>query len=119
MIAINNILHVNAEATNAISDNEAPPTVESFYDYNLHSKPIPVENGPNSIDGIPSYQYANQFNFGTMTGRFQPSANSEGVDDGVLIPNFSGDYSGSSPDMGACENDELDKVYGRQSTSGQ
>ena len=119
MTAINNILHVNAECTNAISDNEAPPTVESFYDYNLHSKPIPVGNGPNSIDGLPTYQFSNQFNVGTMTGQFQPSANSNGVNAGFIIPNFTGSFSGSSPDIGAFESGAPDKVYGTQSTSGQ
>ncbi len=119
MIAMNNILHVNSGNTNAISNNPAPPNTTSLYDHNLYSKPIPIGVGANSISGTPSYQYSNQFDLSTLTGRFQPSSNSLGVDAGAVIPNFTGTYTGVSPDMGAFESGSPNKIYGTQSIAPQ
>ncbi len=106
----NNILHVQSATTNSIairSENS-----DNDYDYDLYNKGYPSGNGGNSIKGTPIYIKDANFNYDKMTADFSLNSNSLGYDAGVIIPNFTDDYEGNAPDMGAFEAGKPPMEYG-------
>ena len=108
---LNNIIHVRDTTTNAISIRTG--NTDFSYDYDLTNKPYPTGQEVHGLSGTPVYESgAPSFDFGTKTGNFKLSTSSPGYDAGDEIPNFTGTFLGTAPDMGAHENGTADMVYG-------
>lgn len=98
----NNILQTRSTTENSISTN--PSNSDNSFDYDLLNHPYPEGHEQNGIVGIPTYaQGSPNFSFANKTGLFQLSSESNGFDDGVVVPNFINSYNGEAPDMGAHE----------------
>lgn len=108
----NNIFHVRNETTNSIAIRNSG-NIDNNYDYDLTNHPFPNDHEVNGLNGIPTYAAgAPTFNFNNKTGNFILDSNSLGFDDGIIIPNFTNNYVGAAPDMGAHEHGTNNIVYG-------
>jgi hypothetical protein len=98
-VSRNNILHVrsprdfSASADRRNSDND--------FDYDLYNGRIPTGQEAHGVAGEPVYAAGAGFDAATKTGHFQLGAESPGAAGGVIIPNFTGGFTGSAPDIGA------------------
>ncbi len=106
----NNIIHVRAHTKLAISDNNR--NENNSFDYDLSNKPFPSGYESNGFNGKPTYSTNFGFNFSTKTGNFQLAPSSLGYDQGEIIPNFTDNFKGLAPDVGAHENGMPSKIYG-------
>lgn len=89
----------------SISDREKDPTCD--FDYDLLGNTV-ASNGIGVIyakDGSEAHSVKGMPNFSDMArGNFTiASSNDIGIDKGIVIPNFSSTYQGTTPDMGAFE----------------
>lgn len=88
----------------SISDREKNPACD--FDYDMIGNPTGV-NGAGTIyavdgseaNGIFAMPMWNDPNHGVFTLKYKD----KGINKGVVIPNFTGDYHGEAPDMGAIE----------------
>lgn len=97
LITRNNIFSVPKSRRPSIADNRKTPTND--YDFDLYNGRIVAADGneKSGIRGLPTYES------GEGCGSFALSPGSKGHDAGVIIPNFTDDYRGRAPDMGAQE----------------
>ncbi len=106
----NNILHVQGQSNSITKRNG---NVGNSHDYDLTSGSFPNGEEQNGFVGQPTYEAgAPSFDFDTKTGNFRLAPSSLGHDGAVIIPNFTHDYEGSGPDVGAHESGTPDLVYG-------
>jgi hypothetical protein len=106
----NNILHVRSSTLRSISLSSQ--NRDNSFDYDLFSAGVPAGSEMNGVSGAPTYVSTSGFNASNRSGDFRPATESKGVDEGQFIPNFSGTYSGTAPDMGAQEAGSSPVVYG-------
>ena len=106
----NNILNSGNSSSNSISIRSE--NRDNNYDYDLYSGGYPSGNGGNSIKGTPIYIKDANFNFEKKTADYSLSSKSLGYDVGEIIPNFTDDYEGAAPDMGAFEAGKPPMEYG-------
>lgn len=95
----NNIIHLRAPENTAVSSNKA--NIDNDYDFDLYNGRILEGTERHGVQGEPVYAKDAGFDEKTRTGRFQLAPNSPGAGAGQPIPNFSDDYSGKAPDIGA------------------
>jgi hypothetical protein len=98
-VSRNNILHVRSPQNYSASNNRQ--NVENDCDYDLMNGRFPSEQEKHGVQGEPVYAAGAGFDSATKTGSFQLVPASPGADAGEVIPNFSGAFQGSAPDMGA------------------
>ena len=109
----NNILHVRPKDTHSISTDER--SEDNDFDYDLLSAPrFPAEQEKHGIKGTPRYLPGAGFAVEARTGNFQLAADSLGLDQGVVIPNFCDVFNGA-PDMGAHEAGTPPMIFGVKS----
>ena len=106
----NNILNVQESAVNSISIRSE--NSDNDFDYDLYSGGYPGENGGNAINGTPIYIKDANFNFEEKTADFSLNSLSLGYDAGEVIPNFTDNFEGAAPDMGAFEAGKSPMEYG-------
>ncbi len=94
----NNILHIANSLHSSILDRDGDSG--SSYDFDLYNGNLGnarVGSEENGIQGVPTY-------VNPMTsGDFSLAPDSPGFDAGLVLPNFSDNYTGKAPDMGAQE----------------
>lgn len=98
-VSRNNILHVRSPRNYSASDNER--NVNNDFDYDLYNGRVPASQEKHGVRGEPVYAKNAGFDPETLTGRFQLAPESPGANAGQPIPNFSGEYLGPAPDIGA------------------
>lgn len=98
-VSRNNILHVRGADNYSLSNNRL--NIDNSYDYDLFNGRILPDVEAHGVRGEPVYEPGAGFDAVTQTGKFQLAANSPGVAAGEVIPNFSTDFSGKAPDIGA------------------
>ena len=109
-ISRNNILHVRGADNYSLSNNRL--NIDNSYDYDLFNGRIPPDVEAHGVRGEPVYEPGAGFDSVTQTGKFQLAANSPGVAAGEVIPNFSTDFSGQAPDIGAHSRGALPLRFG-------
>src|SRR5688572_14788856 len=105
VLNVDDISLVNIVALNNIWNSNQPPGSAKFpmpyaqFDYDLYTAGQKVWNQeqPHGRDSNPAYDSQN------ASGKFTLAAGAPGQDDGILIPNFNCQFSGSAPDVGAQE----------------
>ena len=98
-VSRNNILHVREPEHYSVSDNER--NVGNDFDYDLYNGRIPGGHEANGLRGVPVYAPNTGFGPVLKTGRFYLAPDSPGAAAGEPIPNFTGKFAGTAPDMGA------------------
>ena len=86
-----------------------PPVFVTVQAYVAQQEKLFEKHG---VKGTPRYAPGAGFSFATMTGNFQLSADSPGLDKGEVIPNFCDVFNGSAPDVGAHEAAAPSMVFG-------
>lgn len=99
------------EPTNR-SISEAEQNTDNDFDYDLYNGRVPDEHEEHGIRGEPVYQTGAGFDATNNTGQFQLAPSSPGAGAGEPLPNFSGEYSGSAPDIGAHQRGAPPLQYG-------
>ncbi len=99
VVSRNNILHVRSPAGHCASNNRQ--NVDNDFDYDLFNGRVPEGHEVHGVRGEPVYAAGAGFDPATKTGCFQLAPTSPGAGAGVAIPNFTGDFTGPAPDMGA------------------
>ncbi len=106
----NNILDVGNASVNSISIRSE--NTDNNYDYDLYNGGYPADNGGHAILGTPIYIKDAYFDFDEMKADFSLNSLSLGYDAGEIIPNFTEDYEGAAPDIGAFEAGNPPMEYG-------
>ena len=109
-VSRNNILHVRSPQNRSIS--EAKQNVDNDFDYDLYNGRVPQDQEAHGIRGEPVYAAGAGFDPGTGAGRFQLAPESPGAGAGQPLPNFSTEYTGSAPDVGAHQRGAPSMRYG-------
>jgi hypothetical protein len=99
VVSRNNILHVRSPQDYSASRNEK--NIDNDFDYDLFNGLIPAGHEAHGVRGEPVYVEDAGLDAATRIGRFQLAPGSPGVNAGQAIPNFSTEYAGTSPDIGA------------------
>jgi hypothetical protein len=109
-ITRNNILQVPAAAGGSSSDlplsiSDTHGSDTNSFDYDLYNGRLRAVAGSEShaVVGVPTYADGVGFDPKTMTGRFSLAPGSPGHNAGATVPDFTGGYTGSAPDIGAHE----------------
>jgi len=97
----NNIFHVREADRRSIAVSRSH--ADNDFDRDLTSAAFPDNHEKQGLKGAPRYIHGAGFDPGTRTGMFQLAPGSEGVDAGVVIPNFCEAINGNRPDLGAHE----------------
>jgi len=97
----NNILHVREEDRHSIAVDRRH--ADNDFDYDLTSAAFPEGHEQHGLKGVPRYVEDAGFDLQTKTGMFQLAPGSQGMDAGVVIPNFCEAIDGNQPDLGAHE----------------
>ena len=105
----NNILHVK-KGKNSISTGSR--NLNFSCDYDLCSGKYPSNQEEHGIEGTPIYIDGASFNYENMTANYFLKSESPGYDAGEIIPNFTDNYNGTAPDMGAFEAGDSLMEYG-------
>jgi hypothetical protein len=105
----NNILHVK-KGKNSISTGSR--NLDYDCDYDLCNGKYPNGEEEHGIDGIPIYVDKAKFNYENMTANYFLKSESPGYNAGEIIPNFTDNYNGNAPDMGAFEAGNPPTEYG-------
>jgi hypothetical protein len=105
----NNIFHVR-DKNNSIAVRNG--NVDNDYDYDLCSGGYPEGYEIHGIKDVPTYINEATFDSVHMTANFFLKENTSGYDAGEIIPNFSDNYQGNAPDMGAFESGTAPLEYG-------
>ena len=98
-VSRNNILHVRSAENHSVSNNGR--NIDNDYDYDLFNGKIPSGQETHGLRGEPMYAKGAGLDPVTKSGHFQLAPGSAGVNAGQAIPNFSDDYPGKAPDIGA------------------
>src|SRR5262245_899331 len=98
-ISRNNILHVRSQQNYSASGYRQ--NVDNDFDYDLMNGRFPSEQEKHGVQGEPVYAVGAGLDLMTKFGSFQLAPNSPGAGVGELIPNFSSEFQGSTPDVGA------------------
>lgn len=108
VVSRNNILHVKSGKASIRYINNG-----GSCDYDLYNGSISVSE-PNGIAGTPTYSPIPDYDIPNQTGGATSSlsTNSLGYDRGEVIPNFSDNFTGSAPDIGAHEYGSLPMEFG-------
>ncbi|MBN1676264.1 MAG: right-handed parallel beta-helix repeat-containing protein [Kiritimatiellae bacterium] len=106
----NNILHVRSTCPNSISTHGG--SLDNDFDYDLYNKDVPPAHEQHGIRAVPRYAAGAAFNTSTKTGNFQLAPGSPGYDSALLVPNFTGPFTGGAPDIGAHEAGAPAMVFG-------
>jgi hypothetical protein len=105
----NNILYAKG-ADNSISlDKDCE---DNNFDFDLHNNAVPNGSEKNGILGTPKYTNDSGFDYSKMRAKYNLKRRTLGYDAGVVIPNFTNNYKGSAPDMGAFETGAKPLEYG-------
>jgi hypothetical protein len=107
----NNILQVHDVATNSITVRNGNSDID--YDYDLMNRAYPDGHEKHGISGVPIYANASPLlDINSMAGDFRLSPSSPGYAAGAIIPNFSDNYPGTAPDIGAQQQNRTNMTYG-------
>jgi hypothetical protein len=98
-VSRNNILHVRSPQNYSASGNRQ--NVDIDFDYDLMNGRFPSEQEKHGVQGEPVYASGAGLDAMTKAGSFQLVPTSPGAGVGEAIPNFSSQFEGSAPDMGA------------------
>ncbi len=98
-VSRNNILHVRAAKYLSASDSDR--NVDNSFDYDLYNGLVPQGHEAHGIRGEPVYDAKSGFDPATKVGVFHLAPGSPGTAAGEMVPNFSGSFTGKSPDIGA------------------
>jgi len=98
-VSRNNILQVRSARDWSASENKQ--NVDNNFDYDLYNGRVGSTQEKHGVAGEPSYEEGAGFNPQTKTGRFTLRTDSPGAGAGEPIPNFSEEYIGKAPDIGA------------------
>jgi hypothetical protein len=98
-VSRNNILHVRSPRDYSASANKQ--NIDNGFDYDLYNGRIPAGEEAHGVQAEPVYAAGAGYDPVTRTGRFELAPASPGAGSGLVIPNFTGEFSGRAPDMGA------------------
>jgi hypothetical protein len=110
VVSRNNIFQLHSDDNRCVSSHEH--NIDNDCDYDLTNGRFPEGQEENAVIGLPVYTEESGLDRATMTGRFQLIDESPGAGDGIPIPNFSGQYRGDRPDIGAHQRGEPPIRYG-------
>jgi hypothetical protein len=99
VVSRNNILHVRQAKGYSVSANAS--NVDNDFDYDLYNGRVPQGQESHGVRGEPAYAAGAGFDSASRSGQFQLTPDSPGAGQGVVIPNFTGKFSGPNPDIGA------------------
>ncbi len=99
VVSRNNILHVRSPTGPSASSHRQ--NIDNDFDYDLYRGRVPEGHEAHGVRGEPVYAAGSGFDPATRTGHFQLAPSSPGAGAGVAIPNFTSDFSGPAPDIGA------------------
>ena len=106
----------NTAGNHVIRYNECYSDLTHMYnddfDYDLYNGRVPQDQEAQGIRGEPVYAAGAGFDSATRAGRFQLAPTSPGADAGQPLPNFSTEYTGSAPDIGAHQRGAPSMRYG-------
>ncbi len=105
----NNVLLVGS-GKNSISTGSRNSDYDC--DYDLCSGKYPSGEEVHGIEGTPIYIDGATFDSENMTANYFLKSSSPGYDAGEVLPNFTDNYYGSAPDMGAFEAGDSPMEYG-------
>jgi len=113
----NNILESKSgDATKKIiSDNEKNTGNDFDYDLFVGTYPVTQDGKAQELHAVkakPQYVINKGIDMATKKGNFKLRAQSPGLDEGVIIPNFCDVYAGEGPDMGAQESNSEAMQFG-------
>ena len=103
MVLLGLIALVAAPSAEARKDHVEPPMAYGR---------VPQDQEAHGIRGEPVYAAGAGFDPGTGAGRFQLAPESPGAGAGQPLPNFSTEYTGSAPDVGAHQRGAPSMRYG-------
>lgn len=106
----NNILHVRSAKDRSASSNAE--NIDDDFDYDLFNGQVPEKHEAHGVRGEPAYVAGAGFDDRTKTGRFQLAPGSPGTEAALPIPNFTGQFTGKAPDIGAHQRGEPSLTYG-------